>query len=132
MQQEIILKNLETPPEDIDKDIHWLCKSFGFVTPRDKDETVAKVLHTVVTATAERRRLSSDQIAMSCDVSRAAVLYHIRNYMISGIIVSERRAYVLRAQSIRRTIEEIELDALRIFTKLKKVARDIDTSLGLE
>ncbi|MBI4440983.1 hypothetical protein HY639_02340, partial [Candidatus Woesearchaeota archaeon] len=132
-EQEIILKNLETPAEDdITEDIDWLCRSFGFLTTRDKDETAAKVLQVIIDAMAKRQQVSSEQLARHCQISRAAVLYHVKNYMNTGIIVAERRAYVLRTKSMERTVEEIELDAMRIFTKLKKVAREIDAGLGLE
>lgn len=133
MQQEIVLRNLETPADDdIQKDIGWMCRSFGFVSSRDKDETAAKVLQIIIDGATRRHMLSSEQIAQHCNVSRAAILYHIKNYISTGIIVPERRAYSLRTKNMVRTIEEIELDALRIFTKLKKIARDIDNGLGLK
>lgn len=133
MHQEIILRNLETPgEEDIHDDIDWVCKSFGFVTSRDKDETAAKVLQAIVHAMAKKKSLSSEQLASHCDVSRAAVLHHLRNYMASGLVIPDHHFYILRTRSVTRTVEEVEFDAIRIFAKLKKIAREIDQGLGLE
>ncbi len=133
MHQEIVLRNLETPREEnVSHDIDWVCKSFGFVTSRDKDETAAKVLQAIVHAMATKKSLSSEHLASHCDISRAAVLHHLRNYIASGLVIPDHRFYVLRTRSVTRTVEEVEFDALRIFAKLKKIAKEIDQSLGLE
>lgn len=134
MEQEIILKDLEILPykDNVDEELEWLSRSFGFVTTRDKDETAAKVLQAIVVqGLVKQQALSSEDIAERCDVTRAAVLHHLRNYISSGIIIPNKRTYVLRTKSMTRTIEEIELDALRIFAKLKRIAQTVDNELGL-
>jgi predicted transcriptional regulator len=133
MQQQIILKNIEPNIKpNVNDDIDWLCKSFGFVSTRDKEETALKVFNAIVEAAVKKQKLTSTQIAERSDVTRAAALYHIKNYMSSGIVVEERTTYILRIRSLLKTIEEVEIDVHRIFSKLKKIAKEIDEKLGLK
>jgi predicted transcriptional regulator len=133
MQQQIILKNIEPPLKpDVSEDINWLCKSLGFVSKRDKDETASKIFGIVVDAAVKKQRLTSNEIANKSDITRAAALHHIKNYISSGIIVEERTTYFLRMRSLQKTIEEVELDVQRIFNNLKKIAGEIDSKLGLQ
>jgi len=129
--EQVILKKLEEPRvADPHEDVQWLIKSLGFISDRDKDKTAAKIFQTVVDAAVKRMALTSDQLADNCNISRGAVIYHIHNYMDSGLLIRERTRYVLPVRSLERTLEEIEQDTLRIFANLKRIARDIDEKLG--
>ena len=51
--------------------------------------------------------------------------------MEAGIVVNEGRKYMLRVDNLKDLIEEIESDLMSTCDKLKKVANEIDESLGL-
>lgn len=132
MLQEIRLKKLrEVPQPTVEQDLDWLCKSLGLVTSRDKDETSARIFQLVVEAAAQKRGVTSDLLAEMTHITRGAVVHHINSFISSGIIVKEQRTYVLRTQSIKKTVEEIQKDADRIFEDLKKIAEELDQKLGL-
>ncbi len=131
--QKVIIQSIEPPAEPrLAEDMLWLCKSFGFMGSRDKDETSSKIFNAIVTARAAHEKLTSSQIADKSHVTRAAALYHLNNYMSSGIVIEDHATYLLRTRSLQKTIEEIELDVMRMFSQLKKIAAEIDEQLGMK
>ena len=132
MLQELHLKKLrDVPGPSVVQDVDWLCRSFGLVTTRDKDETSARIFQLVVDAAAKKRGVTSDLLAEMTHLTRGAVVHHINSFISAGVLVKEQRTYVLRSQSIKKTVEEIQKDAERIFEDLKKIAEELDQKLGL-
>ncbi len=132
MIQEISLKNLQLPSKpDIEQDLNWLCRSLGFVSNRDREETAAKIFRLIVDAAVQKHALSSEEMAEKTHLTRAAVLHHVKSYVGSGVIIQERTRYILRMRSLQKTIEEIEQDTMRIFSNLKRIAKEMDENLGL-
>ena len=130
--EQVILKKLESPQiADPNEDVEWICRSLGFISERDKDKTAARIFHAIIDAAVKRMALTSDQLADTCNISRGAVIYHMHNYMDSGLLIRERTRYLLRVRSLEHTMEEIEQDTMRIFANLKRIAREIDGKLGL-
>lgn len=132
MPQEILIRRIEIPEAGtVESDIDWLARSLGFASPRDREETALKVFHLIVEGAVHRAGLTSEQLALELDLTRAAVLHHVKNYIAAGLIRQDRTLYTLRTRSLLRTIEEVELDTQRIFSDLKKIAREVDERLGL-
>jgi len=116
----------------VHKDIDWICKSLGFVSPRDYDHTSSKVFNVIVLATAQGKELSSDEISELTGVTRGAVVHHLRQYLDAGLIIERKRRYSLRKRSIEKTIEEVQADMIRVLDDIKKIAIEVDKELGLK
>jgi len=76
-----------------------------------------------------KRGVKTSQLAKKFFITQADVVYHLNNFMKKGVIVKKGRLYCLRESTLEETIYEVELDKLREFTKIKKVAKRIDDFL---
>ena len=128
----IVIRRLERPlSSSLDDEFEWICRSLGFFEAIDRDKTASNIFREVVRATEKGKPLTSSEIAEKVKMSRGSVVNHLNNLQRSGLIVRQGRHYLARSRSMFRTIEEIEEDIERIFSKMKKTAREIDQEFGL-
>ena len=133
MSQHIILKSLDKPREkDLNKDITWVCDSFGFQEGRDLQQVTVRLVDDMLKRLSREGGVASETIAEDLDISTARVNYHIRNLMDAGFVHRQRRLIFLRAGSLQSTVEEMRKDANRIFDELSVMARHIDAALGIK
>jgi predicted transcriptional regulator len=132
MTQSITVKKVRSPaPGSLDDDIDFICKSFGYFTLRDKQDTAGKIFRLFVKECCSNSEgLTSDDIADELTISRGSVVHHINNFIQTGLIVKENNRYRLRSSSVQKSVEEVLLDIDRIFTQINKIAVDIDEKLG--
>ncbi len=129
----IVIRKVEQPFSQRPLDeLDWICQSLGFFEPIDRDKTASNVFREILKATESGQALSSSAISERVGMSRGAVINHLNNLMRSGLITRNGRFYSSRSRSIYRTIEEIEEDVERIFTKMKRTALELDTELGIK
>ncbi len=129
----LTIKFVQKPLEpNTDEDLLWLCKSLGFVSLRDTEETAAKIFKAIVDATKEGKTLSSDEIAHLSDITRGTAVYHLREYIQAGMVTQNNKKYTLRTRSLHHTLEEMEHDMIRMFEDMKRIAKEIDSQLGLK
>ena len=133
MSQQITIKKILSPsPGNLDEDINYLCKSFGYFTERDKQNTAGKIFRLLVKEACETDRyLSSDEIAEKLNLTRGAIVHHLNNFISSGIVIKEHNRYRLRSVSLQKSMEEIRADIDRIMNQMIKIAKEIDDKLGL-
>lgn len=133
MVQEIKLKNVDSPKRpNLKKDTIFICRSLGFIGEQDKEVTSEKIFNAILESAINRYGSTTEQLSDQIKVSRGTVIHHLNNYIDSGMIIREKTRYTLRVPSLEKTIEEVEFDAIRMFANLKRIARDIDKSLGLQ
>ena len=132
MAGQINLKKLDYPvPGDLNDDIDFICKSFGYFTQRDKQDTAGKIFRLLVKEVAEESKgLRSDEIADKLNLTRGTIIYHLNNFISSGLVIRESNAYRLRSQSLQKCIDEIQEDIYRMLSQMREIARDIDNKLG--
>jgi DNA-binding MarR family transcriptional regulator len=132
MISQITLKKLDLPAAgNLDEDIKFICKSFGFFTERDKQETAGKIFQLLVKeACGSNKGLNSDEIAERLKMSRGAIVHHLNNFIETGLVIRSHNTYRLRAQSLQKCIDEIRDDLDRLLSQLAKIASDIDARLG--
>jgi len=119
------------PMVDIEQDIEWICKSFGFLESRDKEKTASKIFRTILEAAKKGEGLSSDELAEKLGLSRGTMVHHLNKLIKSGLIIHHQGRYKLRAFSLQRTVEEVKRDIARVFENISQVAKSIDENLGL-
>ena len=126
------IRDIPTPlTNDKDSDIEWICRCFGFMEPRDKQKTAAKIFAALVEAIGKKGSISSDELAEKIGVTRAAVVHHLNRMMGSGLAIQRYGSYQLRMQGVESTIVEVQRDAMRVFENLRRVAREIDETMNI-
>ena len=132
MAGQIILTKLDYPVTgDLNDDIDFICKSFGYFNPRDKQDTAGKIFRLLVKEVAEESKgLSSDDIADKLHLTRGTIVYHLNSFISSGLVIKESNTYRLRSQSLQKCIDEIQEDVSRMLSQMREIARDIDSKLG--
>lgn len=128
--EEIRVRRLEKPSSrDPDNGINWICRAFGF-SNSDKDPTPT-IFREVLRASLKKRQVGSAIVSEKLDITRGGVVYHLNHMIESGVIVRDGRAYRLRCTTLERTVDEVEEDMLRMFRRIKEVAREIDENAGV-
>ncbi len=130
-EQKITLIRLRKPKKDnINKELQWLGLSLGLFSMRDKDKSCFRIFIELLKATKKNRRLSSDDLAYKLKLSRGTVVYHLKKLSESGIVLHEKKGYILRVDMLSDLIDEIERDIKRTCDDLRDIAEHIDKSLS--
>ncbi len=128
----IVIRNIEPPFErTAESELEWICQSLG-LSPVDKDKTTVEIFKTVVKHTETGKGISSTDIATEVNLSRGAVIHHLNNLQLAGLVIKDGRLYFARSRSMVRTIQEVEADIQRVFARMQETAREIDEAFGLE
>jgi len=127
-----VIKEIKRPREDdVEKQIEWLCDSFGFWNRRDRERTATKVFEAFVDAAKRDRFLSSDDVAHRLKISRGTAVHHIKKYVRSGLVIKSDDGYELRMQSVGETLDEMERDMIHAMKMMRRIAKEIDEEMGL-
>ena len=132
MSQQILIKKIRSPaPGSLDDDIDYLCKSLGYFSRRDKQDTAGKIFRLLVREACEPENcLTSDEIAEKLRLTRGAIVHHLNSFISAGIVIKEHNRYRLRSASLQKSMEEIRADIDRIMEQMIKIAVEIDEKLG--
>jgi predicted transcriptional regulator len=132
MPQQILIKKVRSPaPGNLNDDIDFLCRSLGYFSKRDKEDTAGKIFRLLVKEACDPENcLTSDEIAEKLNLTRGAIVHHLNNFISSGIVTKEYNRYRLRSVSLQKSVEEIQNDIDRIMEQMIKIAMDIDHKLG--
>ena len=127
------VKKLREPVEkQLDEDIEWVCNSLGFLTLRDQDKTASRILNALIQSAGEGKGLTSEELTQLVEPTIGSVIYHLKKLMKAGLVVKLNSTYELRMNSFFKTIDEIEREIISILRDIKKIAGDIDSTVGLE
>jgi predicted transcriptional regulator len=127
------VKKLREPVEkQLDEDIEWVCNSLGFLTLRDQDKTASRILNALIQSAGDGKGLTSEELTQRVEPTIGSVIYHLKKLMKAGLVVKLNSTYELRMNSFFKTIDEIEREIVSILRDIKKIARDIDSTVGLE
>ncbi len=130
---QITVKKLREPVEKkLDEDIEWVCNSLGFLTARDQDKTAYRILKALIQSAREGKGLTSEELTQYVEPTIGSVIYHLKKLMKAGLVVKLNSTYELRMSSFFKTIDEIEKEIISTLGDIKKIARDIDHTVGLE
>lgn len=128
----IVIRRIEPPFErNAEQEMDWLCQSLG-LSPVNKDKATIDIFKVVVRATEDGKGISSTDLAEKVNLSRGAVIHHLNNLQLAGLVVKQGRNYFARSRSMVRTVQEVEEDIKRIFMRMQETAREIDKAFGME
>lgn len=131
-QRQLVVRSVELPArKDFDSDFEWLCECLG-LTSGEKGDLAPEIFRQVVEAEKKGKAARSIAISRKFKVSRGGAVYHLNRLIETGLIVRHGREYELRAANLSETMDEMEEDVLRIFRRMKQIAREMDEELGFE
>ncbi len=125
-----IIRLRKTDAHDVNKELQWLGNSLGLFNLRDRDSSCFRVFITLVRTARQNKPLTSDEIAERLHLSRGTVVHHLTRLIDSGMVIHERKGYILRESNLQNLITDIRRDAEGMFAELQKVAEEIDGMLG--
>lgn len=131
MQRITIIKVRIPQQNDVNKELQWLGSSLGLFNLRDKDKSCFRIFIELVKTAKNQDTISSDELALRLKLSRGTVVHHLHKLEEAGIIIHEKKGYILRVNNLSNLVDELENDLLRTCEKLRRVANKIDTKLGL-
>jgi len=126
-----ILKLAKPAKKDINQELQWIGHSLGLFSVRDKDKSCFRIFIELLKAAKHKEMLSSDEIALRLELTRGTIIHHINKLMNSGLVIQERRRYMLRVEKLSYLIEELHHDLEDACRSIREVAYDIDKWLGL-
>jgi len=127
-----LIIDLRRPPtKNLNEDIDWITRCFGFLETRDGAQTAARIFKTLLNLSKGGDGLTSNELAEKVGVTRGAIIHHLNKMKNSGLIIIQSGRYKLRGRSLRRTVVEVRRDLLRVLEKIEEIAGCIDEELNL-
>lgn len=120
---QIVVKDVERPRiSDPDRTIDWIFRCLGFGDERD--ELAKQVFRELVTH--NEKGVRSKEIQEKAGVTQGAVVYHLNTFMRSGMIIKRGRYYYLKRTSLDRTLEDMEMEMVRRFEMMRRLAKKME------
>ena len=130
--QRITIISMRRPTErDINQELQWLGSSLGLFSLRDKDKSCFRLFVELIKSAKQRQPISSDELAYRLGLSRGTIIHHMNRLIETGLVIPDNNRYILRVNTLKDLVDEIEKDLQRTCEELKKTAREIDEYLGL-
>jgi predicted transcriptional regulator len=128
-QRITIIKASRPRSNNINDELQWFGSSLGLFSLRDKDKSSFRIFIELLKSAKKDNGITSDELAFRLGLTRGTVVHHLRKLIDSGIVIPERKRYILRVSSLQSLIDELERDMKQACDDLKTVARDIDEKL---
>ena len=126
--QGVKVRKVALPQEDdFDEKMAWLCSSLGFFEDIDREKNAAAIFKLLFLAGTKGQVLTSTAIAEIIGMSRGAAINHLNNLYNAGLIDKGGKYYFMRQRTMEGIIEEIEDDVSHLFSRMKKVAKEVDS-----
>lgn len=116
---------------NLNEDLQWFSNSLGLFGERDKEKSCFRVFLEILKTSKTNKGISSEQIAIRSNLSRATVIHHIYTLSSKGLVISRDNRYFLRVKNLEELVDLIRSDTVDVLKDLKKTAKDLDNELGL-
>lgn len=126
-----VIKLRKPAEKDVNKDLQWFSESLGLFGDRDKEKSCFRVFLELIKASRRKKALSSDELALRANLTRATVIHHLHKLIESGLVVHNENMYLLRVENLENLVTELRKDIMRTFEDLQDIAKDLDEELGL-
>ncbi|HIH25602.1 winged helix-turn-helix transcriptional regulator [Candidatus Woesearchaeota archaeon] len=130
-QKITIIKLRKSSNKDVNDDLQWFSQSLGLFGERDKEKSCFRVFVELLKASRRNKELTSDELALKSNLSRATVIHHLNKLMESGLVISQDNMYSLRVNNLEYLVDELRKDVLRTLDDIHSMAEELDEELGL-
>ncbi len=132
ISHKITIISIRRPTErNINQELQWLGSSLGLFSLRDKDKSCFRLFVELIRSAKNKHPISSDELAYRLGLSRGTIIYHMNRLIEAGLVIPDRNKYILRVNTLKDLVDEVEKDLQRTCDELKKTAKEIDEYLGL-
>lgn len=132
MQKIVLIKTRRNfSCNEVNEGLKWLGCSLGLFGLRDKDSSCFRIFIVLLKKSKRRKGVSSDEIAEKLNLSRGTVVHHLKRLMARGLVIQEKRKYLLRETTLTSLVKSVWREAEATFEELKEIAQEIDERLGL-
>ncbi len=132
VQRKIVVIQVRRPKKlSVNDELQWLGHSLGLFGERDRDKSCFRVFLELVKATKQQQALSSDELGHRLQLSRPTIVHHLHELLDRGMVIEERRRYILRAESLQHLLSDIHSDMEQTMAELNKAAKELDEVLRL-
>lgn len=127
-----IVLNAKEKPLTSSMDLQWFCECTGISSGRDTEKTMQKIMAVFLKRFEHERGVSAEDIASAMDMNVMTINHHIRNLIRRGFIYRKKKLLYLRGGSLHAAIEELQKDALHMFSNISQVAKQLDKKYKLK
>ncbi len=132
-QRRITIISIRKPKieNSLNDELQWFGNSLGLFHLRDKDKSCFRLFIELIKAAKQGQSLSSDDLAERLGLSRGTVIHHMNRLMESGLVIHDRKKYILKEPRLEVLVDTIKRDFERTCEDLKLVAKRLDKMLEL-
>lgn len=125
-EEKLVIKQVAKPgKQNAEALVTWFCKVFDLSVTEDSVEP--GLFKEIVTMSISGIGVTSKSLNEKLDVPRSTVIYHLNRFIYSGLVVRKGRKYYLRSEDMAGTIEELQADMDREFSRMMEFAEKMDT-----
>ncbi len=128
-EERIIIRSIAKPTADsVEELTFWFCRAFDLASGGEALEP--SLFKEIVSASVEGTGVTSKELNDRLAVPRTTVIYHLNRFIGSGLVVRKGRKYFLRSEDMESTIEELQADMTREFSRMLAFAEKFDEILA--
>jgi len=128
----ITIVNMTRPRQPaINEQLQWFGQSLGLFGERDRDKSCFRIFIELIKAVRTVGGLSSDELALLLNLSRATVVHHLNMLMQRGMVRHVGNKYIMREPKLSLVIDDLQRDMERYFTEMRGAAEELDRVLQL-
>jgi len=116
---------------EINESLQLFSNSLGLFSDRDKESSCFRIFVELIKRIKEDG-LTSDELALKTNLSRATVLHHINKMMLIGIVTLSKNKYNISSDSLTSLIKNLRDDAVDILNHLNELAINLDKKLKIK
>lgn len=114
--------------KDLNQDLQWFSRSLGLFKSRDKEKSCFRVFMELL---KDNKGLTSDEIALSSNLTRGTVVHHLHSLLEHGLITKRKNRYYLITDNLEILINEIKKNIESALDELRETAKFLDKQLNL-
>ncbi len=128
VEERIVIRSIARPTKDsVEELTFWFCRAFDLDSKEESMEPA--LLKEIVSASTSGSGVTSKELNDRLDVPRTTVIYHLNRFIGSGLVVRKGRRYFLRSEDMESTVEELQADMMREFSRMLEFAERFDKIL---
>ncbi|MBI4018902.1 MAG: MarR family transcriptional regulator [Candidatus Aenigmarchaeota archaeon] len=128
--QEIIVRRLWAPLRS-EEDMEWFCRSLGLLGKRDRGKTGMRIFLLLAYAARENQTMDIDKLAEKMNMTRTAIIHHIKAMEAKGLVERRNGKVGLRAYNFESIVNEIRKDMLRTIESIREIAEEMDRKMNM-
>ncbi len=126
-----IIKKSKPDTRTLNEELQWFGQSLGLFGIRDKDKSCFRIFIVLIKQMSQESGLTSDELSLRLNLTRATVIHHLNRLMDSGIVVSQRGRYQLSVGSLEELVQAMKKNTESFFGDLESVAKVIDERIRM-